>query len=207
MSNLPTPQLELRPVSTVVVCGEMGVGKSSVINLLARHNVAPTLAPTTHAECYYLKWDEFTCMLIDTPGIDCSEHPNLNTVTTPDTEALSTVIREFKARSAVNLLILFCMRGSRITGFSKSVYDACASHGVPIAAVVTHQEHAEKMDAWWKENQQALDQRGMKFIGHACITTLKDRDERYQISRSAVRELICNSFQVSASLDLIQDSG
>jgi hypothetical protein len=40
-------------------------------------------------------------------------------------------------------------------------------------------------DEWWDENQRAVEEMNVSFDGHACMTSWKGRDYRYEYKESA----------------------
>jgi hypothetical protein len=62
------------------------------------------------------------------------------------------------------------------------------------------------MEAWWEENKGEFTKRGMKFGGHACVTTTKGKpmksgghmyDEEYAESEEKVRKLITDNISAA----------
>ncbi|OAX32445.1 hypothetical protein K503DRAFT_606042, partial [Rhizopogon vinicolor AM-OR11-026] len=108
----------------IVIFGETGAGKSSVTNLMASQKVA-RVSPDTQ-RCT-LEWTEYTVtfddgtqyQVFDTVGL---EEPRLQTkeYLTAITNAYS-LINALRERGGINLL-LFCIRGGRVTTTMKSNY-------------------------------------------------------------------------------------
>ncbi|KAF9234719.1 P-loop containing nucleoside triphosphate hydrolase protein [Melanogaster broomeanus] len=182
--TLPLPAHNSRRNLNVVLFGERGVGKSSVINLLAGHVVAETSsrirACTLQSEEYemtvngrtYCVWD--TVGLVDAVPLYAPGHIDNHTYAV---EHVHLLIQMLSQRGAEVDLLLLCMRGGRITRFTQQLYrlfcDVLCKGQVPIAAVITHLEYEENMEQWWECNVKNLINRyGMGFVGHACVTTL-----------------------------------
>src|ERR1700692_4133230 len=142
----------------IVIFGEMGAGKSSVINLLAGRQIA-RISPDTH-RCT-LHWTEYSIFfengtryqVFDTVGL---EEPRLQTG-----EYLSAIsnahslITTLKERGGINLL-LFCVRGGRVTATMQSNYrlffEFLCEERVTLALVVTNLEREMKMEDWYTRN-------------------------------------------------------
>jgi len=100
-------------------------------------------------------------------------------------------------------LLVYCIRGSRLRDIVKINYDLfskmiCASE-VPIVVVITGLENEDNMEDWWTDNFVDFSKRGMRFAGHACITTMKGKivkdgqhmfEEEYNQSVRLVQKLI-----------------
>ncbi|KAG1870430.1 hypothetical protein C8R48DRAFT_652962 [Suillus tomentosus] len=190
----------------VLLFGETGVGKNSIINLIMGHDVAQTspdpeistLQHTSHevsiAERRFKLWKVSS---IESMG---------------SFQALLAKWRLEKSYKKLYkddgvYLLLYCMRGSRalralikdykfftdIVGSTTTV-----AGGVPVAAVVTClEDYPKDMDNWWTKNKDNLERLGMRFSAHACITSLPDDPTsspairaRRQRSKEVIRRLI-----------------
>ena len=65
------------------------------------------------------------------------------------------------------------------------LYEMACRKSVAIAVVITHLEQEECMEDWWDQNAEIFDWRGIKFYGHACVTTLSE-DSKMQESGGAM---------------------
>ncbi|KAG2337541.1 hypothetical protein BDR05DRAFT_1004948 [Suillus weaverae] len=189
----------------IVIFGEIGAGKSSVINLLAGRQIAH-ISPDSH-RCT-LHWTEFRItfengtryQVFDTVGLD---EPRLQTP-----EYLSAIsnahslITALKERGGVNLL-LFCVRGGRVTATMQSNYrlffEFLCEERVPLVLVVTNLEREVKMEDWYMRNVGHLEKYNIRSAGHACITAANLLDgrhrDKYEESRGILRGVIeahCN---------------
>jgi hypothetical protein len=202
-----------------IVFGEMGVGKSSLINLIAGEEVTKT---SSGAKSCTLNYTEHTIRLIDHLNIrlydtvskctDCHDPPDilsqimqagLNEPTIDNANYLGALV---KAHELIQSLqekggihgILFCVRGGRITSTTqqnyKLIYDFLCQKTVPVSLVVTGLENEPDMDGWWTTNKTTLEQSGIASTKHVCITTIMGRENayesRYNDSREKVHELM-----------------
>jgi len=178
----------------VILFGETGSGKSSVVNLLAGKEVARTSPDiggcTTACQPYshivngvsYTIWDTVG---LDEPMGDGAGH--LRSI-----EQVCKLVRDLTKARGVDLL-LFCHRQGRITTITQKIYallyEVACRKSVPIAVVITHLEQEERMEDWWDQNAEIIERRGIKFCGHACVTTLSE-DPKMQESREAIERIL-----------------
>ena len=99
--------------------------------------------------------------------------------------AAGTTLCDLLREQSVNLII-YCVRGSRLTDIVRVNYDLVSGivceKKVPIILVVTGLEQEENMDDWWERNKEIIKQMGLAraFDEHACVTTTKGKDEIYR---------------------------
>ncbi|KAI5991123.1 P-loop containing nucleoside triphosphate hydrolase protein [Pisolithus albus] len=179
----------------VLLFGQTGVGKSSVVNLIAGRNVAQV---SPDAEGCTMSSTEYRFVvgahhfrIWDTIGL---EEPmvEMNTYFNAIMKALQ-LIRRVAAAGGINLL-LFCMPGRRVTRTIQSnyrlFYEMLCEGKVPIGLVITYLEREKDMEDWWVRNSRPLYDYGIKSVGHACVTGLPDLQEKYALSRAAIYGLL-----------------
>ncbi|KAH7923136.1 hypothetical protein BV22DRAFT_1016002, partial [Leucogyrophana mollusca] len=190
----------------LVVFGESGVGKSSLINICAGEAVAETssgaIGCTFEFTRYTITIDGETFGIWDTVGLDEGTYGKVPAEQAED--KLKKLLQELVKASGVDLLI-YCVRGTRMRKVLQKnyalFYSVICRKKVPIVLVVTGLEHhQDDMEGWWRENGDEFRKLSMRFSDHACVTTLdpnvvqsgllKDRCEQ---SRQAVRRLICKT--------------
>ncbi|KAF9233513.1 P-loop containing nucleoside triphosphate hydrolase protein [Melanogaster broomeanus] len=202
-----------KSVRNIVVAGETGVGKSSLINLVIGSDSAPTantvIGVTLGTACYDWKIDNTSMFrLWDTPGLGEGSFGKVSPRQARG--ALRSLLKELNKGTGVHLLII-CMRGtSRVPKGTKLTYDTIltirneVSPEIPVIAVITELEKIStspdiisSMDAWWTKNSGQLSTYEMAFSGHACLTTLTDDcypciEGRRDLCQRLVHELIRN---------------
>ena len=188
----------------VIVFGETGAGKSSLVNLIAGHSLAQVssrcVGCTFQSTHYTVSiGGGVQINLYDTAGL---EEGQGGTVSNHDAIVkLYTLLRRLE--NGVSLLI-FCMRGPRIKEscvknwrlFREIICQKC----VPIVLAVTGLENeADGMDNWWTQNEGHFTKYEMHPNGVACITATRGRkrpngrhlfDEEYTESQTKIRNAI-----------------
>ncbi|KAN0097149.1 P-loop containing nucleoside triphosphate hydrolase protein [Tylopilus felleus] len=178
----------------VILFGETGVGKSSLVNLLAGWHVAEvspdSVACTLASAEYQFQLGASTIRLWDTVGLEEPETGTREYMSA--VEKATELIRRLSASGGISLF-LFCVRGNRVTTTMQSnyrlFYEMLGRKQVPIALAVTHLEREPVMETWWDRNAKTLEDNGIRVAGHACITTLEGHP-KYLESRQAVQELL-----------------
>jgi len=114
-----------------------------------------------------------------------------------DKKAISRLIKLVKSlKDGVNLLI-FVMKKDRIKKTLEENYklfvEAICMNNVPVILVVTHCEHYDDMDQWWRDNLKHFESYGMifKYCTGVCASkgqgfsreSVKLMESKYQQSR------------------------
>ncbi|KAI6032804.1 P-loop containing nucleoside triphosphate hydrolase protein [Pisolithus orientalis] len=192
-----------QPVHNVIIFGETGVGKSSLVNLIVGSNGAETssdaVACTARNQGYEVTINNRKFRVWDTVGLDSGTFNWL-----PATFAerpLKRFLSKLFKKGEVDLLV-YCVRASRATRalvrHYQTFYSTVCRAAVPVVVVITCLENSSgEMDNWWTKNAGNFRNCGMYFAGHACVTTLADEhcdsamlQERRASSRRAVHDLI-----------------
>ncbi|KAG6331553.1 hypothetical protein ID866_7538 [Astraeus odoratus] len=182
----------------IILFGETGVGKSSVVNLIAGRTVAEVSPDvegcTMQSKEYRFDVDSTRVSIWDTVGL---EEPEMGVNGyLPAIEKAWQLIRRLREVGGVDLL-LFCIRGNRVTMTTQSnyrlFYEVLCGQQVPIALVITHLEREVNMEDWWTRNKKSIEKYGIKCAGHACVTGIPDNrgpDGKYGRSKKAIRDLL-----------------
>lgn len=189
----------IRPRSNVILFGEMGAGKSSVVNLIMGldHDVAKIASDFSSCALDARPYDTTIqgrdFRIFDTVGLN--EPQSLRD---PDhlIDAINKAYRLVKYLSETGgiSLLVFCIRRGRITLNMQQNYtlfhDFLCNEKVPVALVITHLEHEENMEDWWLYNRPHFTDCGIHVVGHACITAKREFADRDHASRQVVHDLL-----------------
>ena len=195
----------------VIIFGETGVGKSSLINMIAPTASAAVsnaaIGCTFESVPYDAELSDRKYRLWDTAGLNEGEQGNVSADRA--IESLEELVQSLKD-GGVSLLV-YCIRGSRLRDIVKINYElfhkTICGGKVPIVVVITGLENEDDMEDWWVDNAADFDRRGMPFSGHACITTTKGKvmksgehmfQDEYNQSVELVRKLIVANCAESA---------
>jgi hypothetical protein len=184
----------------IVLFGETGAGKSSVINLMAGEEMARTSADMERCT---MQWQEHPIAfhgcnykVFDTVGL---EEPQLSIK-----EYLKIIENAYNLITKLNQgggidLLIFCVRAGRVTATLQTnyrlFYEWLCEEKVPIVLVLTGLEREPKnMEDWWTRNEHIFNKYDIRVAGHACITAANHLDGRpkqlYEESRGMVRDLV-----------------
>lgn len=187
--------------SNVIVFGETGAGKSSVVNMLdgtegsKQAPVASTaVGVSTTSICYERKIREKTFNIFDTAGLNEGKGGTVSPRAA--IEMLQKLIAHLD--SGLNLLT-FVMRAPRITRTAQQIYrmfyEVVCDKRARIVIVITGLEFEEDRDRWFERNKAAFSSQGMTFDDHACITAVPAAVDAYKKSKVKVGDVIfrgCN---------------
>ncbi|KIM58191.1 hypothetical protein SCLCIDRAFT_1218830 [Scleroderma citrinum Foug A] len=185
-------------VRNIVLIGETGVGKSSIINSIVGRDVAESSndagnTMASHTMCYSLTFSPSTHIKVwETPGLQQAETV---AVADPALEKIQELLKHLRTSEGVHLLIL-CMRagraGNNLCGAYNAIYEKDCQKKVPIALVITKLEgQNSNMHTWWTKNGDTLSQTyNLLFHAHACVTTVNDPRGYLATSTRTLRELV-----------------
>ena len=148
---------------------------------------------TANSESYTIPKGEKSYTFWDTSGLNEGDKGSV-----PAQEADEELINLLKGMNVS--LIIYLTRGHRFMNevvSTKHMFDRIRSvcgEKVPIVLVVTGLEQWEVMDEWWTSNRSNIKGLKLSFQGHACVTTIKGRNNiyetEYQESRNKVWKLV-----------------
>jgi predicted GTPase len=188
----------------VIVFGETGSGKSSIVNMLAGSVVAPISSGakgcTFKSDSYLVDIGDSDYNIFDTVGLGEAEKGRVS--------AKDAVINLYKLINKLDdgvSLLVYCVRGPRVKHDTvknyQVFYEIFCERQVPIVIAVTGLENEDPMEGWWTENEADFAKCGMRFGGHACITATRGKhnrfSEEYEESVVSVKELIQRSCRSS----------
>ncbi|KAJ3511732.1 hypothetical protein NMY22_g15560 [Coprinellus aureogranulatus] len=207
----------------IILFGETGVGKSSIINMLRGSEGATisssALGCTLSSNGYDGSiWDQ-DYTFWDTVGLNEGEQGNM-----PDIKAVTALyhlLRKLSTDGGVSLLV-FCMRAPRISDAGHKNWvlfrEIVCQQQVPAVIAITYLEQ-EDMDTWWSANELAFSKRyGINpsedvyrvysggedvhaDVGVACITATMGKckkgkyiyEEEYRESCTKIQRLVFES--------------
>jgi len=183
----------------IVLFGQTGAGKSSVVNLIAGEEKAMTSLGTQSCSRHWtehsIAFDGHKYTVFDTAGLEdpeCGVEEYLEAIMNA-----RTLIMKLEKEGGIDLL-LFCVRAGRVTSTTlnnyRLVYEWLCEKKFPIVLVLTGLEKEQNMEDWWIRNKVTFDRYEISFDGHVCVTAANNLDGRhqelYQQSRQLVRNLV-----------------
>ncbi|OXA61567.1 uncharacterized protein LOC110862874 [Folsomia candida] len=137
----------------VIVFGETGVGKSSLINMIVDKQIAETSDKAVGCTFEHQKYSFLNYNIFDTVGLG---EPEGGTVSTKDAVGkLLELITVLKSSPGINLLILVMKKG-RITESLKTNYELFVNimteKKVPVFLVITHADGEKEKNKWYVDN-------------------------------------------------------
>lgn len=174
------------PDLSVLVMGETGSGKSSVVNLLVGENVAEVSSGASVCTPKTVKHEATISIEVEGQETQIKVHiwevggfnqPETKAGKTPTTALDMELGPILQVNGSVDV-VLFCMQGPKLkittTRIFEYVNGVLGGH-VPIVPVITKLEwEKENMENWWDRNGERLENMGLNGTGHACITGLQD---------------------------------
>jgi len=146
----------------VILFGETGSGKSSVINMLIGTVAAKVSDEAVGCTFKFELYPTEKYNFYDTVGLS---EGSSGTVTAA--QAVSNLVKLLKSlEDGVNLLI-FVVKQGRITKSLEANYKLFVSsicmQEVPVILLLTHCEHEVTMGEWWNKNKHHFEKYGMTF--------------------------------------------
>ncbi|KAG2367138.1 hypothetical protein BDR07DRAFT_1272910 [Suillus spraguei] len=188
----------LRPPNFIII-GEMGVGKSSLVNLIAEDRLAES---SSGAQRCTLKSTEYPVTFSDSRfNLNLFDTVALDNTITNNAGYLDALVKthelvvSLKNRGGVHGL-LFCVKAGRVSTAVQQNYklffEFLCQGQVPLALVVTNLENEEKMDDWWTKNKAHVENSGIVPFTHVCITTIKGHQNEYEARYFESRKKVLN---------------
>lgn len=191
----------MAPAPNVILFGESGCGKSSIVNMVAEKDLATVSSSvngcTFTSARYEVDIQGTRFNIYDTAGLDEGDGG-----TVPKQTAMVQLFHLLKTLdTGVNLLV-FCMRGRIKEGTHKNwrlFHEIICRREVPIVLAITGLEQEPNMDDWWVYNKGAFQKYRMYPQGVGCITATRGRllrsgayklDEEYEESKLKMSNLL-----------------
>lgn len=180
----------------IVLLGEIGVGKSSLVNLITGEKVAEISSDTigctkTTAE-YTFEEKGRTFRLHDTPGLvdpQMGIEPFVDPI-----DIIQKLIRRLGNGNGPDLL-LFCTNNSKPTAALRRNYrlfcKIICKGEVPFALATTNLEECQSADQWWSQHKATIRSYGIDCSGHVGIGHAKNHLDP---SLDSLRESLLSSF-------------
>lgn len=196
-----SPPITFAHPQNFIVFGEMGVGKSSLINLIAGEQVARSSSGVQSCNLkstgYSIRLSDpqLNVNLFDTVGLDS---PNMDSAGYLDALVKAhELIVSLKCQGGIHGL-LFCIKGGRVSRTMQQnyrvFYEFLCQEKVPLALVITNLENEVNMDDWWTRNKAHVEKSGVVPVMQVCITTIKGHqnayENRYFESRKKVHDML-----------------
>jgi len=190
---------------TVLVVGQTGCGKSSVVNMIAEHNVAPTSNDLAHCTKH---WTEYPIsvgghqfQVFDTIGF---LEPEVDGMVYAEAIANTyDAINILKERGGIDML-LYCIRDSqmdevqKMQGHYRLLHEVLCDEEVPIALVVTHRG-SPMINA--ERYKSVFDTRKIACVDYICInianTSGPESRPADTASQEAIRQLLMKCYDAS----------
>ncbi|KAG1764878.1 hypothetical protein EV702DRAFT_1204802 [Suillus placidus] len=206
MTRVPNYTNDSAPITfahpqNFIVFGEMGVGKSSLINLIAGEQVAKSSSGIQSCNLESTEYPirlsdpQLNVNLFDTVGLDS---PTMDSASYLDALVKAhELIVSLKNQGGIHGL-LFCIKGGRVSRTIQQnyrlFYEFLCQEKVPLALIVTNLENEVNMDDWWTRNKAHVEKSGVVPVTQVCITTIKGHqnayENRYLESRKKVHDML-----------------
>ncbi|KAI9572105.1 P-loop containing nucleoside triphosphate hydrolase protein [Boletus coccyginus] len=183
----------------IVLLGEIGVGKSSLINLIAREDVAEvssdTIGCTKTAVKYIFEEKGRTFHLYDTPGLvdpQMGVEPFIDPIDT-----IEKLIRSLGEGNGPDLL-LFCIDNSKPTAALQRNYrlfwKVICGGKVPFALAITKLEEGQDADRWWNRHGATIRKYGIDCSGYVGFGRRKRNSDSNADLEEQLRESLLSFF-------------
>jgi GTP-binding protein EngB required for normal cell division len=150
----------------ILVIGETGVGKSSIVNLIVGEKVAEAKGSADKCTFNIDKYEYENFRLFDTIGYNDATENN-------PTEALKKLANfAMEVTTDGICLIVYVMKQGRINAISRKNYDyfvkSFCNNEVPVLLVVTHCEEVSIPEHWYSSEKENFEKYGMIFNAVVC---------------------------------------
>lgn len=180
------PQLQHR--SNVVIFGDKGAGKSSLVNLILGSQTAriasDASSSTLDAKPYDVTIQDKLFRIYDTAGLHEAQAASDDPQRIGAINKAYRLVQSIADAGGIDLLIL-CVQKDRFTDTWRRNYklfsEILCCGMVSVALIITHFDHGES-EKRWTENLQ--------IVKHACITANPVFNSVYEASRKKIHDLL-----------------
>ncbi|EIW86121.1 hypothetical protein CONPUDRAFT_94404 [Coniophora puteana RWD-64-598 SS2] len=185
----------------IILFGETGAGKSSIVNMLSGKTVAKTSNTangcTPRWSCYRISIGGKAHYVYDTVGLNEGDGGTI-----PNDDAIVQLYQLLTGLEDGISLIIFVMRGPRMKDASCKnwtlFHDMLCQQRVNASLIVTGLEQEDNMDDWWPENKATFHKHGVRPHGVAAITATPGKrrggrcvfQDEFEASKAKVEGLI-----------------
>ncbi|XP_037026310.1 uncharacterized protein LOC119067440 [Bradysia coprophila] len=156
----------------VIVFGETGSGKSSLVNLLLRQDEAKVSDKAVGCTFNFKKYETPHFNLYDTVGLSEGREGTLK-----QSQAIKQLVRLLKSLEEGVSLLVFVIEKGRIKKSMENNYrlfiEGICMKKVPVVLGITHCEMENERGQWWNENKEHFDKYGMTFDDVVSGTALR----------------------------------
>lgn len=171
----------------VIVFGESGSGKSSLVNLLLGQNEANVSDKAVGCTFEFKKYEMAEYNLYDTVGLS---EGSVGTRT--QAQAIKQLLQLLKSLGDGVSLLIFVIERGRIKKSLEDNYklfiDTICMKKVPVVLAITHCEMENEPGTWWKENKEHFDKYRMTFNAVVSGTALHPNSAP-KVMQSAIKEM------------------
>jgi len=151
----------------IVIFGETGSGKSSIVNMLLGRKVAEVSDAAVGCTFHFQRYKSKEYTFYDTVGLSEGSRGSLSSK-----QALSNLIKLLKSLEDGVSLLIFVVEKGRIKTTLEENYklfvNTICMKKVPVILVITHCEQELVVGQWWEENKKHFDNYGMTFEDTVC---------------------------------------
>ncbi|KAG1848073.1 hypothetical protein DFJ58DRAFT_796765 [Suillus subalutaceus] len=191
----------------VVIFGETGVGKSSIINTLAQQGLAETSNDasgcTSSSDRYPVEISGQRFVMFDTAGLNEGTEGTVPAAMAE--KQLKKLLLELMSPESDGIgLLVYCVRSTSapraLARAYNMFYAGICQKRVPIVVIITALEKETRIENWWDTNREKFESHGMQFAGHAYVTALQEypgipdiSTRRIEESSEILRNLVVNN--------------
>ncbi|KAG2040449.1 hypothetical protein BDR03DRAFT_892384 [Suillus americanus] len=189
----------------IIIFGETGVGKSSIINTLAQQGLAETSNDasgcTSSSERYPVEISGQRFVLFDTAGLNEGTEGTVPAAMAE--KQLKRLLLELMSPESDGIgLLVYCVRSTSapraLARAYNTFYAGICQKRVPIVVIITALEKETRIENWWDTNREKFESHGMQFAGHAYVTALQEYTgvctRRIEASSEILRNLVVDNF-------------